>query len=432
MHIFVAASGRCGTGYLASGFGRFTNIGAFHEQPPVLKGPLLREANSLQMSETLKAKAKAISQNPFYIDTAHQFMRGFHRYALAEMPDLKLIKLARDPLEVARSRINRNVVPGRTPWLGLPDDPANMIQLPDSIWSQLSDLQKILLDWIEHEERFSLFRNEVQQVVYVTFEELTSQPNVTFPRLFDELGIRTYQLVDIDLNKNSNRVSTLVKPKDQIEFEALIDIIRSQDYLLNWLNEPYYQGLLKSRHVSAKEYALLEHYNAHPHYVSTEPACVLEQIPLPIQGRVLDLGCGDGRWSRYLQKRYGCEVTGVDFSAARIDRARQLSPGIDFYLANAYDYVLNYEGPPFDWVLMTEFLEHLENPELILSCLRRIAKGIVGTVPLNFPYSAHLQVFKSLDEFKALCYEWDPQCFLGKMSASSGSDNTIYFYTKQS
>ncbi len=46
-------------------------------------------------------------------------------------------------------------------------------------------------------------------------------------------------------------------------------------------------------------------------------------------GLACDLGCGPGQVARYLHER-GVEVCGVDLSAAMVERARQLNPGIEF------------------------------------------------------------------------------------------------------
>ena len=65
---------------------------------------------------------------------------------MKEMPRLKVIKLARNPLEVASSRLNRNVVPGKSGWLGTYDNEDNILKLSHEEWVGLSDYQKILLD----------------------------------------------------------------------------------------------------------------------------------------------------------------------------------------------------------------------------------------------------------------------------------------------
>ena len=180
-----------------------------------------------------------------------------------------------------------------------------------------------------------------------------------------------------------------------------------------------------------KEKELLKHYNKNINYSSENPKAswpLLEKhTDINQSTRILDLGCGDGRWSRYLHSRYGCKVYGVNFSSKRIDRARELSDKkIRYWSQDAYTFIENYnfkQWGKFDYVLMVEFLEHLEDPERVLKRLSKIAHNIVGTVPLNFPYVAHLQVFKTEEEFASRFPEWDIKTFV--------KDNkNIHFYTK--
>ena len=46
-------------------------------------------------------------------------------------------------------------------------------------------------------------------------------------------------------------------------------------------------------------------------------------------GPVCDMGCGPGHVTRYLQD-HGVEVCGVDLSPAMVERARRLTPGVEF------------------------------------------------------------------------------------------------------
>jgi len=58
-----------------------------------------------------------------------------------------------------------------------------------------------------------------------------------------------------------------------------------------------------------------------------EQIAAMEQMLPDVSGlRVLDVGCGTGRTSRYLAER-GASVVGVDFSARAIEIARERSPG---------------------------------------------------------------------------------------------------------
>ena len=41
--------------------------------------------------------------------------------------------------------------------------------------------------------------------------------------------------------------------------------------------------------------------------------------------KVLDLGCGIGGASRFIADKYGCEVTGIDLTAAYIETAQLIS-----------------------------------------------------------------------------------------------------------
>jgi 2-polyprenyl-3-methyl-5-hydroxy-6-metoxy-1,4-benzoquinol methylase len=82
---------------------------------------------------------------------------------------------------------------------------------------------------------------------------------------------------------------------------------------------------------------------------------------LPLAGiRALDVGCGSGRWSRWLSAR-GAQVVGIDPTAAMLAVARQLSPGVTFEQMSATDIAFSAEA--FDLVMAVTVIQHLRPAE---------------------------------------------------------------------
>ena len=83
----------------------------------------------------------------------------------------------------------------------------------------------------------------------------------------------------------------------------------------------------------------------------------LELVPPPGR-RTLDLGCGEGRLSRDLD-RLGHRVAGVDLSPAMLAAARELEPAIETHLADAA--ALPFEDASFDCVIAFMSLQDVED-----------------------------------------------------------------------
>jgi 2-polyprenyl-3-methyl-5-hydroxy-6-metoxy-1,4-benzoquinol methylase len=160
-----------------------------------------------------------------------------------------------------------------------------------------------------------------------------------------------------------------------------------------------------------KEKELQDHYNSHPGYgTALSPEDIPEVLgqlkaDIPHKGRVLDLGCGDGRFSFYLSDRMKYKVTGVDYSVVRMDRAGQWYPGPEYLLMDLNQYIFEVAHPDqkFDATFLLDVLEHLENPKEVLDRCRKISYNVIISSPMNMPYTAHLQVFESVPDFYKKC-----------------------------
>lgn len=242
MKIFTASTGRCGTGFLSECFKHYTYIAAFHEQPPVLAGKLLEEINNTNAidNELLIRKAKAIARNPFYIDTAHQYMRGYYKYALAYIPNHKVIKLSRHPAEVISSRMNRNIIPGNNGWVLKPTWRCNTLKIKKQDWGLLSNPEKIAWDWLEVENRFWKNKHLFGQISYLKFDDLTSTPYKSVKKICDEFGIKHCKLKNSSsFHRNSNKESS--SRKYLPEFQSVVKYL-DKKYDLSWLKDPHYDG----------------------------------------------------------------------------------------------------------------------------------------------------------------------------------------------
>lgn len=97
-------------------------------------------------------------------------------------------------------------------------------------------------------------------------------------------------------------------------------------------------------------------------------------------GRLLDIGCGEGSISMKL-KEMGYAVVGIDFSQVGVDLARQ--KGIDARQVDV-DGGLPFSDAEYDAVWMGDILEHVFDPIQLLAESRRVIND-GGSVYLTTP-----------------------------------------------
>jgi SAM-dependent methyltransferase len=103
-----------------------------------------------------------------------------------------------------------------------------------------------------------------------------------------------------------------------------------------------------------------ERYAANARFVSDLGAPVVELLAPKPGERILDLACGDGALTAKLACM-GCQVVGVDASAAQVAAARKL--GIDAHVMDGEN--LNFENE-FDAVFSNAALHWMRKPERVI------------------------------------------------------------------
>ena len=104
---------------------------------------------------------------------------------------------------------------------------------------------------------------------------------------------------------------------------------------------------------------------------------------LPSHGRVLDVGCGTGRYALALAAR-GFEVVAVDESAAMIGQARA-KPGAECVDFRVLDAATSMPEGPFDAVVLIDAWEFLVDPAKTLWHIR----GVLRTGAPGFIVTPH-------------------------------------------
>lgn len=107
--------------------------------------------------------------------------------------------------------------------------------------------------------------------------------------------------------------------------------------------------------------------------------------------RVLDLGVGDGALLKYLIDTVGIEGYGLDISEKAVAFCR--AQGLNVDLADVNAPLDQYLTDPVDYVVLSEIIEHIPDPERLLNELRPHVRGaILVSVPNTGFYTHRLRL----------------------------------------
>ena len=111
--------------------------------------------------------------------------------------------------------------------------------------------------------------------------------------------------------------------------------------------------------------------------------------------KILDIGCGAGVLGKALKDRQNCYVTGIEYDPAEAHHAEARLDRV--YTGDAVKIMPEIQKNSFDTIIMADFLEHIADPEKVLSDVKNILTS-EGKLVLSIPNVRHWSVIKDLLE----------------------------------
>ena len=122
--------------------------------------------------------------------------------------------------------------------------------------------------------------------------------------------------------------------------------------------------------------------------------------------RVLDVGCGEGTLLGYLVHFRHVDGRGIELSTEGVKES--ISAGLAVIQGDADTDLKDYPDDAFDYVVLSQTLQAMSQPKVVLENLLRISKRAI----VSFPNFAHwrarlsLGVFGKMPVSKILPHEW--------------------------
>lgn len=100
--------------------------------------------------------------------------------------------------------------------------------------------------------------------------------------------------------------------------------------------------------------------------------------------RILDLGCGNGDLLYYLKHHKQIHGTGIEQQESKV--ARSIERGLNVLQGDFLEEVHDYPDQCFDFVILSQTLQQIMDPQKLIPELLRIGKRVI----VSFPNFGHL------------------------------------------
>jgi methionine biosynthesis protein MetW len=122
--------------------------------------------------------------------------------------------------------------------------------------------------------------------------------------------------------------------------------------------------------------------------------------------RVIDLGCGEGNLLKHLITRKQVIGTGIERNEAKV--ADCIDKGLSVLQGDINEEVLDYPDNTFDYVILSQTLQQVYEPDTLIREMLRIGKRGIVSFPNFSHWKPRLQLLLSgfAPVTKQLPYEW--------------------------
>lgn len=121
---------------------------------------------------------------------------------------------------------------------------------------------------------------------------------------------------------------------------------------------------------------------------------------------LLDIGCGEGELLQWLKEHKGVKGRGIELSPQGVNSA--ISKGLAVIQGDANTDLQHYPDSVYDYAVLSQTLQALQNPREVLEQMVRIARHAIVSVP-NFGHwknRLYLACRGRMPVTKTLPYEW--------------------------